>query len=477
MAYLDGFESDFFVSYAHQDDEPSPDAHPPRGWVSQFHNRLLFELKRAVGENVAIWRDQTSLRRSEGFDDRIQDALDQSAFLLVLTSRSSLQSKYCTKEVARFTEKVAPGDALPPRLGAGRAGRRIVHILLDKIDHSEWPPEVQGTNPFNFYETNDSGEAVGPLAPGSDAFREEMNNLKVELRALLTEARRVKPPERRPALPQAVFLADVDPLEHGPLRAKIKDELLRRKKSVLEPGALGAGAGSGSADAATAATVSVHLFGPRPYAPAVQQFEACRRAGSAQIIWLYKDVALPDATSDPYLTWLRELEHSEREPGRSTVIRSTYSKAAPQILEAVEAFSPPAPVESPAILIHAHERDKDAAYAAWEYLKDNNVRARLDHYAEGPTRGRFEELLREASALVVFFGEVNWDWVKNRIREARQVAPDTLKTMSVCLAPPADSNKRPSEVDQPNWLHLMFVDNSRGFDPKAWDETLAAVAQ
>ena len=470
MAYLAPFENDFFLSYAHDDDEPPPDAAPPKGWVTQFERRLVFELRRMVGPGVAVWRDQTSLRRTDGFHERIQDALERSAFLLVLTSRSSLRSEYCAKEITHFTRKVERGDALPSRLGAGQAGRRIIHVLLDKIEHTEWPAPVQGTNPFKFYETDDAGEAVGPFDAGCEGFRSEMNKLKCELRDLLADAEKLRlpgpepvivlPPDPQSPPAQAVFMADVDP-EYAPLRARIKDELARRKKAVVE---------------SPEAAVSVHLFGPRPCPPAEKQFDA---SGSArQVIWLHKDVALPGAPGDPYLTWLHQLEQSKRDPDRSTLIRSGIAKAAAQILEAVDAFSPPAPVESPAILIHAHERDKDAAYAAWEYLMDKNVKARLDHYADGPTRSRFEELVREASGLVVFFGDVDWDWVKSRIRQAYQAAPDTLKTMSVCLAPPAPpdrKSKRPTEV--PKWLHLLFVDNANGFDPTAWEETLAAVAQ
>jgi hypothetical protein len=470
MAYLAPFESDFFVSYAHDDDEPPPDVAPQKGWVTRFERRLVFELKRLVGPGVAVWRDETALRRTEGFHERIKDALERSAFLVVLTSRSSLRSKYCAEEIAHFTQKVERGDALPSRLGAAGAGRRIVHVLLDKIEHTEWPTAVQGTNPFEFYETDDAGEAVGPIDPGGDGFRTAMNKLKRELRDLLAEASRLgcrEPtppvrPDRTPIPLGSVFLAEVEP-EYEPLRTRIKDELVRRRKDVVE---------------SPEAAVSIHLFGPRPNPPAQAQFDASRSAGARQVIWLHKDVALPGSPGDAYLAWLHEVERSRREADRSTLIRGGTFKAAAQILEAVEAFSPPAPAETPAILIHAHERDKDAAYAAWEYLMDHNVRARLDHYADGPTRSRFEDLVREASGLVVFFGDVNWEWVKSRIRQAYQAAPDTLKTMSVCLAPPAPpdrASKRPSEV--PKWLHLLFVDNANGFDPSAWEETLAAVAQ
>lgn len=471
MAYLAPFENDFFVSYAHDDDEPPPDVAAQKGWVTQFERRLVFELKRLVGPGVAVWRDQTALRRSDGFHERIQDALERSAFLLVLTSRSSLRSEYCAREITHFSQKLERGDALPSRLGAGQAGRRIVHVLLDNIGHTEWPLAVQGTNPFKFYETDDAGEAIGPFDPGSDGFRKEMHKLKCELRDLLADATKHRPPadpvavpgQDRPSPPaQAVFLADVEP-EYEPLRAKIKDELARRKKQVVDSPEAG---------------VAIHLFGPRPCDPAEKQLEASRSAGARQVIWLHKDVTLPGAAGDRYLTWLHQLEQSKRDPDRSTLIRSGIAKAAAQILEAADAFSPPAPAESPAILIHAHERDKEAAYAAWEYLMDKNVKARLDHYADGPTRSRFEELVREASGLVVFFGDVDWDWVKSRIRQAYQAAPDTLKTMSVCLAPPAPpdrKSKRPTEL--PKWLHLLFVDNANGFDPTAWEETLEAVAQ
>src|SRR5262245_54276726 len=111
-----------------------------------------------------------------------------------------------------------------------------------------------------------------------------MNKLKRELGDLLAEALRMlqRPADRPPGpgddlprrLAPAVFLADVEQ-EYAPLRARIKDELVRRKKPVVEsPGA----------------PVSIHLFGPRPCEPAEKQFEASRSASARQVIWLHKDV-------------------------------------------------------------------------------------------------------------------------------------------------------------------------------------------
>ena len=86
MAYLDGYEHDVFISYAHNDNEP--DREGDRGWVERFEAALTLRLLKRFGREVAVWRDP-ELARSQRFNPVIEQAVRGSAIVLSLVAMLS----------------------------------------------------------------------------------------------------------------------------------------------------------------------------------------------------------------------------------------------------------------------------------------------------------------------------------------------------------------------------------------------------
>ena len=62
MSYLHEFKRDVFISYAHYDNEPLIEG--KEGWVSEFHRTLEIYLRKRLGVDPVIWRDN-ELRGNE----------------------------------------------------------------------------------------------------------------------------------------------------------------------------------------------------------------------------------------------------------------------------------------------------------------------------------------------------------------------------------------------------------------------------
>jgi hypothetical protein len=71
-----------FISYSSRD--------------SEFANNLALHL---VKNKVHVWIDKWELKAGDSLIDKIQDALVNSSFLLVLLSKNSVESEWCKKEL------------------------------------------------------------------------------------------------------------------------------------------------------------------------------------------------------------------------------------------------------------------------------------------------------------------------------------------------------------------------------------------
>ena len=72
MAYIDGFEHDIFISYAHVDDLTASE--DEEGWVTSFIEHLKVALGQRFGnfDCVKIWRDKRRLEGNHVFDEVIE---------------------------------------------------------------------------------------------------------------------------------------------------------------------------------------------------------------------------------------------------------------------------------------------------------------------------------------------------------------------------------------------------------------------
>jgi hypothetical protein len=71
-----------FISYSSKD--------------SEFAEKLAFEL---VKNGIKVWIDKWALKAGDSLIDRIQSAIGDSAFLLIILSKNSVASEWCKKEL------------------------------------------------------------------------------------------------------------------------------------------------------------------------------------------------------------------------------------------------------------------------------------------------------------------------------------------------------------------------------------------
>jgi len=194
MAYVDGFEHDIFISYAHVDDET---ASGKEGWVTSFVKYLQVFLDKRVGHKnlVKIWRDDR--RRIVGnqvFDQVIADAVKASAVFVALTSNGYLASGYCQDELALFYKKASDDG-----IGLVVDNRqRIFYLLLYNIPSNEWPEAFSGMSGFEFF-TAEEDELGVPLEPEINPFALQCVMLADALYVLLKNMKELGLSAEKPA--------------------------------------------------------------------------------------------------------------------------------------------------------------------------------------------------------------------------------------------------------------------------------------
>ena len=172
MAFLSKFKFDIFVSYAHRDNRVPGGKKKSRkkGWIVQFHEFLDVKLKQRLGDDrLKIWWDDRKLDGGLEFDTEIQEAINESAIFLALTSRSYLNSDYCKLELQTFYEK-AQRESL--QLSVNNRPR-ILNLRLYNVPFSEWPEIYPRTPGFEFFEAKDVDEFGRPTDPDSKLYEDQ----------------------------------------------------------------------------------------------------------------------------------------------------------------------------------------------------------------------------------------------------------------------------------------------------------------
>src|SRR5262249_40978558 len=96
MAYTRGYDTDVFISYAHEDDS--------EGWVREFHTRLDNKFRQLIARDkaqVEIWRDP-KLDPTSLVDHKIPSQLKSAAGLLSAVTPNCIASRWCRNERNKF---------------------------------------------------------------------------------------------------------------------------------------------------------------------------------------------------------------------------------------------------------------------------------------------------------------------------------------------------------------------------------------
>ncbi len=490
MAYIDGFEHDLFISYAHVDNLAATGKLP---WVEEFHKRLDIALAQRIGRMgmVKIWRDK-KLEGDHLFDQTISEGLEKAALFVALTSNGYLASDYCQQELKAFHKKA---DAASFGLQIGDRSRIYV-ALLNNIPPTRWPEEYGRITGHPFHDAEDDDAFGLPSDLTEKPFDKQLRALADSLYRMLlafkeaatsghpsTQQETTEDAEEGPT----VFFADVtDSLR--PRRKRVINELERKGIHVVTgmPPPYDATTHEARVKAVLQnADLSVHLLdefagreidGEAGTTYPRKQVDLALSLDAAPLIWIPKGIG-PEQVADEqqeHRDFLDRLENGVRDQGAFDFVRGTSAELAPQIIEKLKQrqASAEADAVTQAVLVDTHLKDQLFAFELSRFLLENKIQPYINPQEDDPTKNTdlLEARLNEVSMLMILYGSVNENWVRQRLGAALQLKMvNNLPIQSFCIVsvPPEKKVKAIDFNFGMDWIWLVDNSGSTTLDPAA----------
>jgi hypothetical protein len=463
--YRKAFDADVFVSYAHRDDDMI--GRERQGWISQFHDDLVQQIRVYLGSDARVWRD-CDIRNNDDFERKIVNRLAKTATLLPIISASFVNSEWCQREVREF---VAQADK---RFGLHVDGekKRIFKVERIPTDRGILPDDLQGTTTYQFFV-----DGKRPLRPSisdrdGEAYYARLVDLAVDvaevMKLLAREAKRggtqgdnaPAPPER------AVYVAETtwDLQEKA---AEISRDLKSRGFRVLPDRDLPRRAQDyrqAVADLLSRCCLSIHLIGQDyGFVPEgelkesnlrLQHHLALERAADVkfgQLVW----IAEGERSDERQLAFLKYLREDEQANAKVKLLEGGIEELKTEIydllarLENAAKAPPPPPVvvtaapQGPAAAAPRGADEPLQIYVICERT-DRRVPAlvalRRHLMAEGhepmlPTEGESEretieehlEKLASCDACLIYYGEGSERWFEAKLNDIRKMLRNRSK--------------------------------------------------
>ncbi|MGE5777960.1 MAG: TIR domain-containing protein [Hyphomicrobiales bacterium] len=177
---MDGYTYDTFLSYAHVDDRPVPNAEDDKGWITIFYETLQIEVQNRLGRtDVELWKDD-ELSYHKSLTRQLVDTVRASAILIVMLSPGYIRSDWCGRERSAFMQAVRwQGDA--PVFVVGK----------EWIADAAVPEELRDYRRFPFYSGSENDWATfgyprpNPLDPRHSPFYDSIVKLSREISGVL----------------------------------------------------------------------------------------------------------------------------------------------------------------------------------------------------------------------------------------------------------------------------------------------------
>lgn len=511
MAYLPSFEYDIFISYAHVDNATRKGL---SGWVAQFHEELVLRLDKRLGRigEARVWWDDR-LGGAHVFDHVIKRAVSRAAIFLAMTSEGYLASDYCRAELEWFCQKA---EREPHGLFVGDRVR-VLNVLLDDIPHQRWPSKYGGANGFRFYDE----ELDEPSDVESKQFRVQLARLTSEVCEIL-EAMKDKslpPPPPPPAETFEVFIADTSSSLKN-VRQRLQSELQQLKNvrvvGRIPPPYPAAEHEERVREQVSSADLCVHLLDATPGREIEDQPEKSYLERQAELslelarqrfVWAPTDLRVEQVEDEAHKRLLHSLEGvtdagaqndgegarpgADGEGGLITrppgdgykFVRGLPSAVARDIIEHIKSLNTPKRDQGQAMrtaLLDTHVKDQRHVLELSGFLAKQQIVPLINFDEDTPRKSieSYEEQLRRANLLIVVYGGVPPEWVRERLYEALKFAVThtqdcPLRACGVYVAPPRkrDEEKR---FNIP-LLNVDVLDNAERFDPSTLRSLLSRI--
>jgi len=441
MSYISGFDYDIFISYAHVDNATADEGET--GWITEFCEHLDVQLSKRVGRigAVKIWQDP-KLEGGQLFDQTIQNSINTSALFLAFTSTGYLASEYCRQEVKWFCQKAGTeplGLAVGDRM-------RVFNLQLNNIPFTDWPTEFGRTSGFPFHDAADQDDLGYPSDPKDKLFQQQIRKLVDSVyRTLLVlkdkQTAAAPPVVTTDAAPAddtfTVFLADTSDTLRT-LRKRVSNELQQegiRVTSNVPPPYDTTSHEPAAIAAISKAHLALHLLdgvpgreigGQEDKTYPRRHAELGLEHARSQMIWVPQSLDTQAIEDSTYRAFINELEHGARAESGYNFIRESPSDVTREVLDRVKelqtATKPAA--EASSALIDTHFKDQLHAFELIRFFTDRNVRPFINPEEDDPRKNIhiLEERLKQVTRLIIVFGEVTEDWVRERLNAAVQIA-------------------------------------------------------
>lgn len=452
MAYVPNFEYDIFISYAHVDNLTTPTE--TKGWITTFEEFLTVFLSRRVGKfgTVKIWRDPT-LDGSQLFDTTIQNRINGSALFLAFTSTGYLTSDYCRQELEWFHQ-----NAQANNLGVNVGDRmRVLNILLNNIPHKNWPEHFGKTSGYRFFGADNEEDVGYPLKYDDEGFETQLRKLVEAIYKTLTAIKEtVAPAESKKTFTKTIFLADTaDSLVR--YRKRLLNELGNNVRIVsnVPPPYDAESHEAKVVEAMKTADLSVHLLddlpgreiqGDESKSYPQKQVELGLQHAKSQFIWVPNTLDLEMVEDPGYKNFIDKLQSGNRGEANYCFIKGSASSISREVTEMLERRPEPSvngKSATTAALLDTHLKDQLHAFRLGEFLMQKCIQPYINPEEDDPQKNMkvLEERLKQVNKLIVIFGDVAEDWVRERLAVAVQIAITArvqLKACGVYFAPPRE---------------------------------------
>jgi len=169
--------------------------------------------------------------------------------------------------------------------------------------------------------------------------------------------------------------------------------------------------------------------------------------------------------------FLHNLKTEEREKDSYDFIQGPESSITRDLLEKIALLKQPqkrSPLEC-SVLLDTHLKDQMCAFRLGQYLIDRGIQPFINQENGGPKSNinLFEERLKQVSVLIIFYGSVAEEWIRERINSVLQFAAKqiintkqcTLKSCGIVLTPPQKSVEA-IHLEQ-SLFRIHLIDNSQ----------------
>jgi hypothetical protein len=282
-----------------------------------------------------------------------------------------------------------------------------------------------------------------------------VGQIETTLRGLkqAAEAAKIIPPEPRPPTSSfKVFLAHTE----GPLRdlqGRVSEELGQNGVQVITdvpPPYPAAEHEQKVSEIMKAADLSVHLLDGSPGIPVQneadktycqKQVEIGLQHARSQLIWLPKTLDLQKVANGNHRQFLNQLAHGDRKQATYSLIEGSSGSITREILDKIGQIKAAGNTQGSSLagLLDTHLKDQLHALDLINVLLAKEIVPFINPAEDGPQKNEmlFQEMFKGVSVLIIVFGQVAGDWVRERLTRALQLASAQLKFCGIYLAPVA----------------------------------------